>query len=181
MSRLLMILLAVGITMCGTGCSYYKSANNPSQVTESPLVSVDSEQPANPPGVTNDITSNKEEVQSVKLKIAIGENYAVAELEDSATARDFMSLLPLKLTMTDYNGTEKVADLPRKLDLDGAPPGSDPKVGDLCTYTPWGNLAVFYKDFGYSKGLVPLAHIESGIEFFAEQSGKFGITIEKMN
>jgi len=68
-----MILLALGITMCGTGCSYYKSANNLSQVTESPLVPVDSWQPANTPGVKNDITSNKEEAQSVKLKIAIGE------------------------------------------------------------------------------------------------------------
>lgn len=36
-------------------------------------------------------------------------------------------------------------------------------------------------DFGYSQGLVPLAHIESGIEYFVEQSGKFEITIEIIN
>jgi hypothetical protein len=98
-------------------------------------------------------------------------------LDDSETARDFVSLLPLTLTMTDYNGTEKVSDLPRKLNLEGAPAGFDPSAGDITTFTPWGNLAVFCEDFGYSNGLVPLARIESGLEFFAGQSGDFEMTI----
>jgi hypothetical protein len=34
----------------------------------------------------------------------------------------------------------------------GAPAGSDPSVGDITYYAP-GNLAIFYRDFGYSRGL----------------------------
>jgi hypothetical protein len=37
-------------------------------------------------------------------------------------------------------------------------------VGDITYYAPWGNLAIFYRDFGYSSGLVSLGRIESGIE-----------------
>jgi hypothetical protein len=120
-------------------------------------------------------------VKLVKLKITIGEKCAIAVLDDSETAHDFMSLLPLTLTMTDYNGIEKVADMPRKLNLEGAPTSFDPGVGGICTYAPWGNFVVFYKDFGNTNGLVPLARIESGLEYFAEQSGEFEITIDIEN
>jgi hypothetical protein len=87
-----------------------------------------------------------------------------ATLEDSATSRDFASLLPLALTFTDYAATEKISDLPKRLSTKEAPPGSDPSVGDIAYYAPWGNLAVFYRDFGYSKGLIKLGRIDSGIE-----------------
>jgi len=36
-------------------------------------------------------------------------------LEDNATTRDFVALLPLTLTLRDYNRTEKISDLPKKL------------------------------------------------------------------
>jgi hypothetical protein len=83
---------------------------------------------------------------------------------NNATTRDFASLLPLAVTLTDYNATEKISDLPKRLSTKEAPPGSDPAVGDISYYAPWGNLAVFYRDFRYSKGLVKLGTIESGIE-----------------
>jgi hypothetical protein len=37
-------------------------------------------------------------------------------------------------------------------------------VGDIAYYAPWGNLAIFYKDFGYSRGLVKLGRLDSSIE-----------------
>jgi hypothetical protein len=40
---------------------------------------------------------------------------------------------------------------PRKLSTSGARPGSDPDVGDIAYYAPWGNLALFYRNFGYSE------------------------------
>jgi hypothetical protein len=87
-----------------------------------------------------------------------------ATLDDSATCRHFASLLPLTLTLTDYAATEKISDLPERLTTEGAPPGSDPSVGDIAYYAPWGNLAVFYRDFGYSQGLIKLGVIDAGIE-----------------
>ena len=87
-----------------------------------------------------------------------------ATLLENATSRDFAALLPLTLTLEDYAATEKISDLPRKLSTRGAPAGIDPDIGDITYYTPWGNLAIFIKDLGYSRGLVKLARIESGLK-----------------
>jgi hypothetical protein len=75
-------------------------------------------------------------------------------------------LLPLTLTLGDYASTEKISDLPKKLFTKEAPPGSDPSVGDLAYYAPWGNVALFYKDFDYSRGLIKVARIDSGMNAF---------------
>jgi hypothetical protein len=100
-----------------------------------------------------------------------------ATLVDNATSRDFVSLLPLTLTLKDYAGTEKISDLPRRLSTEGAPPGSDPSIGDITYYSPWGNLAVFYRDFGYSNGLIKLGKIDSGVEALS-RLGPLRVTIE---
>jgi hypothetical protein len=75
-----------------------------------------------------------------------------------------VSLLPLTLTLRDYASTEKISDLPRKLSTQDAPPGSDPSIGDRSYYAPWGNVALFYKEFRYSPGLIRIAKLESGMK-----------------
>lgn len=102
----------------------------------------------------------------MKIKITLEDTEVTATLTDSQTTRDFVSLLPLTLTLEDYAGTEKISDLPKRLSTEGAPSGSDPAVGDVTYYAPWGNLAIFYRDFGYASGLVILGKIDSGIETF---------------
>lgn len=87
-----------------------------------------------------------------------------ATLEDSPTVRDFIARLPLRLKLKDYAATEKVGFLPDKLTTEGAPSGSTPVTGDISYYAPWGNLAIFYKNFAYSKHLIKLGRITSGIE-----------------
>jgi hypothetical protein len=102
----------------------------------------------------------------MKLKITIGTKTATAVLYDNQTSRDFASLLRLSLTLTDYNNTEKIGGLSKKLDTKSAPAGFDPTTGDIAYYAPWGNLAIFYKDFGYSNGLVSLGKITGGAGAF---------------
>jgi hypothetical protein len=82
--------------------------------------------------------------------------------------------------MKDYSGTEKISDLPRKLSTKNAPSGCDPSVGDITYYSPWGNLAIFYKDFGYSKGLVKLGSIDGGIEQLGSIKGDFEAVFESI-
>lgn len=103
----------------------------------------------------------------VKIRIQLDDRSLTATLEDGDAARSFVSLLPLTLTLTDYNSTEKIADLPEKLSTKDAPGGIDPDVGDITYYAPWGNLAIFYRDFGYSSGLVKLGRIDSGVELLS--------------
>lgn len=88
----------------------------------------------------------------------------MATLDDTETSQDFVSLLPLTLTLTDYAETEKISDLPRRLSTQGAPSGSDPSVGDITYYAPWGNLALFYRDAPYARGLVRLGRIDGSVD-----------------
>jgi hypothetical protein len=111
------------------------------------------------------------------IKITIGDTLLTATLYDSPTSRDFISLLPLDLTLEDYAGTEKISYLPEKLSTENAPSGFDPSVGDITYYAPWGNLAIFYKDFGYAKGLINLGKIDNGIEVF-NTSDSLNVRIE---
>jgi hypothetical protein len=108
--------------------------------------------------------TTQREVGEMKIRMNVGGRVITGTLADTESARDFASLLPLTLTLKDYSGTEKIADLPRRLSTKGAPEGSDPSIGDIAYYAPWGNLAFFYRDFGYSSGLVTLGRLDSGIE-----------------
>jgi hypothetical protein len=108
-----------------------------------------------------------DEASTVKINIRLGDRIIPARLNDSKAAQDFASLLPLSLTLEDYASTEKISDLPKRLSTDGSPPGFDPSVGDITYYAPWGNLAIFYRDYGYSSGLVALGALASGADSFA--------------
>ena len=114
---------------------------------------------------------------AMKIRLKVGDTVLTATLIESKTTQDFISLLPLTLTLKDYAGTEKISDLPRRLSTENAPSGSDPSAGDITYYAPWGNLAIFYRDFGYSSGLVILGKIDSGIETF-NVPGSAKVTIE---
>lgn len=120
-----------------------------------------------------------EEASTVKIRLTFDGKAVEAALLDNATARDFLSLLPMTLTLEDYNSTEKIGYPSRKLSTTGAPAGVDPSVGDIAYYAPWGNLAIFYKDFGYSKGLIGLGRIDSGIEALSVP-GSLKVTIERV-
>ncbi len=100
-------------------------------------------------------------------------------LADSPSSRDFLAQLPLKLTLKDYAGTEKIADLPRKLTRDGAPAAITPVRGDVTFYAPWGNLAIFYNDGHHSPGLVHLGRIEGDIAGLGG-SGHLEVSIHKL-
>jgi hypothetical protein len=114
---------------------------------------------------------------TMKIRLTINGKAINATLLTNGAAKDFLSLLPMTVTLDDYAATEKIAYLPRKLSTAGAPPGSDPSVGDIAYYAPWGNLAIFYRDAPYAKGLVPLGRVDSGIEALSV-SGKLKVTIE---
>lgn len=114
---------------------------------------------------------------AMKIRLTIDGKVAIAELDASRAAQDFAAMMPLTVTLTDYAATEKIGDLPRRLSHEGSPPGYAPAAGDIAYYAPWGNLAIFYRDFDYSPGLVRLGTIVSGIEAL-KQSGTLATVIE---
>lgn len=120
-----------------------------------------------------------QEATTMKIRLTIDGKAIDATLLDNATTRDFVSLLPLTLTLEDYNRTEKVSDLPKRLSTKDAPAGVDPSRDDIAYYAPWGNLAIFYKDFQYSRGLVKLGRIDSGVEIF-EKPEALRVTMRRL-
>ena len=124
---------------------------------------------------TDEVSHSRRETMNIRMTMA--GQIITASLEESDSARDFFAMLPLTLPFEDYAETEKIAYLPGKLTTQGAPKGIDPNVGDICYYTPWGNLAIYYRDFGYSSGLIRLGRITSGLDALtAQPSGT--LTIE---
>ncbi|KQO45747.1 hypothetical protein ASF24_11100 [Methylobacterium sp. Leaf86] len=113
--------------------------------------------------------------ESIRIRLA-GETVTVT-LEAGEAARAFRALLPLTLTLKDHNGTEKIGDLPRRLSIQGEPSGADPEPGDIAYYAPWGNLAIYYEDFEYSRGLVRLGRLSRIPDAF-RQAGPVKVTIE---
>lgn len=71
-----------------------------------------------------------------KIRITIGNTRLTAKLDDNATARDLAAQLPLTLTFRDHNGVEKTAPLPRKLSVERAPAGHNPKAGEIGYWAP---------------------------------------------
>ena len=72
----------------------------------------------------------------MKIRLTIGGKTVTAALADNATARDFLSLLPMTLALEDYAATERISYLPRKLATAGAPAGSDPSPATSRTTLP---------------------------------------------
>lgn len=116
---------------------------------------------------------------SMKIQIVIGDQVVLVTLDDNATSRDFVAMLPLTLSFDDYAATEKIAMLPRKLSTAGAPSGTAAEVGDVTYYAPWGNLAIFHKPFPHAAGLVRLGRIVSGLEHLLAL-GKMPARIERV-
>ena len=114
-----------------------------------------------------------------KVRLTSGGGEAIAGLDDTPAARDFLSMLPLELTFKDYNGTEKISYLPRKLATQGSPSSCTPEAGAFTYYAPWGHLALFYRGFRHSDGLVPLGKIISGLDTLSGHSESFAVRIEK--
>ena len=114
----------------------------------------------------------------MKIRLTINGQSATATLDDNPTARDFLSMLPLALTLEDYASTEKIAYPPRKLSTQGAPAGIDPEIGDITYYAPWGNLAIFREDFRHSPGLVKLGRVVEGLKSL-DQPGAAMVTIRR--
>ena len=129
------------------------------------------------PGASAQAFSNQK-VDKMKICIDMEGTEITATLDDNAASRDFMSLLPMTLTLKDYASTEKVSDLPNRLSTQGDPGGYAPSVGDITYYAPWGNLAIFHKDFQYSSGLIRLGILDSGVELL-RRPGEMKVTIRK--
>jgi hypothetical protein len=107
---------------------------------------------------------------STSVEVSIG--------EDNPAVRDFLSMLPLTLTLEEFAGREKIAYLPRELAHAGSP-GSDPEDGDLIYYIPWGNIGFYYNTagIGYSDQTIHLGTYDASLDQLEQLEGQ-DVTVE---
>ena len=121
--------------------------------------------------------------QNTRIKLTFEGSEIYALINNSKAGNDFLSLLPLSVKAEDFNSTEKIFYLSKKLNTQNEPDGINPKAGDITYYAPWGNIAIFYKNFRYSNNLIYLGKFEntSDIEKLSNIKGNFDIRIERVN
>lgn len=113
----------------------------------------------------------KQESILIKGKIKVGPQVFEVFYYDNPTSRSFVEQMPFTIHLEDYAQTEKVFHPKKPLDKRDTPKGAAPSKGDIMLYAPWGNVAIFYKDFPYSNGLVPIGHL-ADVSGFVEALAK---------
>jgi len=115
----------------------------------------------------------------MKIRLKIADKEIAATLIDSETTRDFVSLLPLTLTMNDLFGREKFGHLPRAIS-EGGKRTRTYEVGDVIYWSPGPDVAIFYRHDGQSipsPGIIVMGKIESGMDLL-NGPGTVKVTID---
>ena len=93
-----------------------------------------------------------------RMWMTIGERRFAITLTENAAARAFAAQLPLTLDMSELNGNEKHADLPKALPANASRPGTI-RNGDLMLYGT-DTLVVFYLTFNSSYSYTRLGRVD---------------------
>lgn len=119
---------------------------------------------------------DKAEAEPMKIKVTDGTHTVVFELNDSKAAKSLYDQLPLTLGVENYSDDEKIF-YPEKLDTSD-PVDADAKKGTLAYFSPWGDVVMYYRDYGSYPGLYELGQAVSGAEEIEHLSGTLQITKE---
>lgn len=120
-----------------------------------------------------------QQANSMKINIKVGDKIVTATLIDNPTTRDFISLLPLTLTMNDLFGKEKFARLPRAISEEGERTKTY-EVGDIIYWSPGPDVAIYYRHDGQEipdPGIITIGKIDAGVEAF-NVPGSINVAVE---
>lgn len=128
-----------------------------------------------PPATEQPEDSNPKETNT--MKITIGETEFTATLATNTTVTAFKALLPLMLTMNDFNQNEKVCPLPSSLPTAASNSGII-RNGDIMLYGS-SSLVLFYQTFSSSYSYTKIGTVDnpSGLQT-ALGSGSVGVKFE---
>ena len=112
--------------------------------------------------------------EELRMWMTVGERRFAVTLTDNAAARAFAAQLPLTLDMSELNGNEKHADLPKPLPANARRPGTI-RNGDLMLYGG-DTLVVFYQTFQSSYSYTRLGRVDDPSEL-AHTLGPRGVRV----
>ncbi|HXF96908.1 MAG TPA: cyclophilin-like fold protein [Gemmatimonadales bacterium] len=139
------------------------------------------EQPRGHPMTQRDAFSSTP-ANVVKLRIRVADRTMTATLFESRTSRDFVSLLPLTVTMNDLFRREKFGHLPRAISRGGKSTHTY-TVGDIAYWPPGPDVAVYYRHDGEEipdPGIIVIGRIDSSVEAF-DVPGSVRVTFELLD
>ncbi|MFN6477013.1 MAG: cyclophilin-like fold protein [Nostoc sp. DedQUE07] len=158
--RMLILVLALAMSLNYSACR----ADN--SITSSPSLKMPTE-------------ISTKQADSMKINIKVKDKVVTATLIDSKTTQDFVSLLPLTLTMNDLFGREKFAHLPRAISEEGERTKTY-EVGDVIYWSPGPDVAIYYRHDREEipdPGIIAIGKIDAGVEAF-NVPGSVEVTIE---
>ena len=171
------IVFTVGlfVMLAQTGCGSDSTDDAPSGGDQS--AASDTQRTSLQPATTS---ADRDARQSAKTIVRFSANATSVDVtigEDNPAVRDFLSMLPLTITVEEFAGREKISYLPRKLRHRGSP-GSDPESGDLIYFVPWGNLGFYYnaEGIGYSDDTIHLGTYDATLDELERLEGE--VTVE---
>lgn len=109
------------------------------------------------------------------VRVVVGNSAFTATLASGAAAAAFKALLPLTLTMSDFNNNEKVCSLPSSLTTSASSPGTI-HAGDIMLYGS-NSLVLFYETFSSSYSYTRIGQIDNPAGLKAVL-GKGSVTIK---
>ena len=118
-------------------------------------------------------------LDSMKIRLRVRATIVTATLIDSKTTRDFISLLPLTLTMNDLFHREKFAHLPKLISTEGVRAHTF-DVGEIAYWSPGPDVAIYYRQDGEKipePGIIVIGKVDSGVETL-NINGSVRVTIE---
>ena len=114
--------------------------------------------------------------ERMRIRVSDGTHTAVFELNDTPPAASLYGMLPLETEVGNYGSNEKIFYPPEALDVSGGLEGSG-SAGGLALFSPWGNVVMYYDEFGAWPGLYLLGQAVEGTDEIKSMSGM--IRVEK--
>ena len=127
---------------------------------------------------TNDSTNNQndENMETYQIRIKVGNHELTATLQDNATTRAFVDMLPVTLLMLDLYGREMCYRFPDALPTDDVNTCGY-EVGEIVYYPPMHSFVILYAQNGERFSMQKLGKINTGVEAF-ENIGNIDVSFE---
>lgn len=179
MKKAIVMILSASLIFSLAGCSQSNSSSGSGRTSSQNSQNEDSRDSdaasENEPEETPAASAPEQTDTSRQITVTSASGSTVFELNESPAAEVLYNQLPLTIEVEDYSTNEKIFYPPEDLDTSDTPP-ADAGVGTLAYYEPWGDVVMFYDDFGAAGGLYELGQAVSGEELIESMSGTLEIT-----
>lgn len=176
MKKMVIMLLLTGCITFMTACGSSKTEQETADSSEIPQITVsETEEPQ------EETEPIQEEESEMRVRLTFDGGEAIVRLADNDAARSFYAQLPMTQTFDDFNNIEKICHLSEALVTEGVERGVAPDVADVTLYAPWNTLVFYYEDYGYNSDLIPMGHVETGMELLENMGESFSVTMEPVS